>query len=91
MAARESMIEFAIADFGFGVCYSKKAATAAYNIPRLTFIDRINGHTNARASHANQQQLTPLQEEFLADWILEEDTYGYPPSHVCTQELAIHI
>jgi len=60
---------------------SKKAAAAAYNIPRSTFIDRINGRTNARASHANQQRLTPLQEKFLANWILEEDARGYPPSH----------
>ena len=70
---------------------SKKAAAAAYNIPRSIFIDRINDRTNARASHANQQRLTPLQEEFLADWILEEDARGYPPSHARAREMAIRV
>jgi hypothetical protein len=51
----------------------------------------LKGCTNARAGHKDQQRLTPLQEEFLADWILEEDARGYPPSHVRTREMAARI
>jgi hypothetical protein len=32
--------------------------------------------------------LTSAQEEFLVEWILEEDAHGFPPSHACAQEKA---
>ncbi|OCK83951.1 hypothetical protein K432DRAFT_289973, partial [Lepidopterella palustris CBS 459.81] len=35
-----------------------------------------------------QYRLTPLQEELIADWILEEDARGYPPTHARAQEMA---
>ena len=35
--------------------------------------------------------MTPSQEEFLADWIIEEDTRGYPPSHARAREMASRV
>ena len=63
----------------------------AYGIPRTTLSSRLKGSTNARAGHEQQQRLTTLQEEFLADWILDEDRCGYPPSHAPAREMAARI
>ncbi|KAH8759488.1 hypothetical protein F5883DRAFT_367023, partial [Diaporthe sp. PMI_573] len=62
----------------------------AYGIPRSTLSTRIQGVTNRRVSHQHRQRLTPLQEDFLVDWILEEDACGYP-LHTRAREMANRI
>jgi hypothetical protein len=91
MAQRELMIQKAIEDLKNGVYPSQKQAAAAYDIPRATLQERLNGRTNARVGHEQQQRLTPPQEDFLVEWILEEDQRGYPPSHARTREMASRI
>lgn len=91
MNSREQAIQAAIADYNSGIYTSQRAAAKAYAIPRSTLVDRLKGATDAHTSHQHQQKLTPDQEEFLADWILEEDARGYPPSHARARDMANRI
>lgn len=91
MANEQASIAAAINDLSTGVYTSRRKAARAYNIPESTLRDRMNGATTYAISHQNQQRLSPQQENFLADWILEEGACGYPPSIPRAQEMANRI
>jgi len=91
MDSREVAITQAIADYNTGRFSSQRAAAIAYDVPRSTLSGRLKGAMNSSISHHHQQRLSPDQEESLADWILEEDTPGFPPSHARAREMANHI
>lgn len=91
MANREIMINSAIADYYSGVYTSVRATAKAYGLPRSTLADRIAGSTTRATAHQFQQRLTPEQEEFLVEWILEEEARGYAPSHPRVREMASRI
>jgi hypothetical protein len=91
MDTREQAIQSAISDLNSGVHTSQRAAARAYGIPQSTLSTRIHGTKSRRTAHADQQRLTPEQESFLVDWILEQDMHGYPPSHERAREMAIRI
>ncbi|KAK7177393.1 transposase [Paraphaeosphaeria sporulosa] len=91
MDSREASIQAAIADINSGVFKSQRAAALAYNLPQSTISTRINGRTPRPAAHQHQQRLSPKQEEFLADWIIDQDNKGYPPSHARAREMAIRV
>ena len=88
---REKSINSAIEDLKNGKFNSVRAASTAYKLPRTTLRDRLAGATNRNASHEHQQRLTPAQEDFLVDWILEQDLQGFPPSHARVREMASQI
>jgi hypothetical protein len=91
MDPREAAIELAIQDYHAGVYTSQRAAAKAYGVPRTTLQDRLKGATNRATSHQHQQRLSPEQEEFLVQWILDEDARACPPSHARAREMAILI
>ena len=91
MANREAAFQAAISDLNAGVFPSQRAAAKAYNIPLATLSRRVRGSQNWQNSHIHQQRLTPQQEDFLVQWILEEDARGFPPSHARTREMANRI
>ena len=91
MDNREAAFQAAISDLNAGVFSSQRAAAKAYNIPRATLSARIRGSQNSQNSHVYQQRLTPQQEEFLVQWILEEDARAFPPSHARAREMANRI
>jgi hypothetical protein len=91
MPVNEAAIAQAIQDLQSGVHTSLRAAAQAYGVKRSTLQDRVKGTTSIRASHQHQQRLTPLQEEFLVEWILEEAQRGYAPSHARAREMACRI
>ena len=91
MTTRESTISAALNNYLAGVYPSQRAAAGAYGIPPSTLRDQINGATNSAISHQHQQRLTPQQEEFLVEWILEEGQRGYPPSFARAREMASRI
>src|SRR5271156_4109132 len=70
---------------------SIRQAAKAYNVPRSTLADRQHGKPLRSAAHEQQQRLTPAQEEFLTEWILEQDLQGYAPSHTRVREMAARI
>lgn len=51
MAQRELMIQKAIKDLKNSVYPSQKQAAAAYDIPRATLQERLNGRINTRVGH----------------------------------------
>jgi hypothetical protein len=91
MAETEQAIQLAIADFTSGVFPSIRATARAHHLPESTLRSRINGGRSRRTAHEFQQRLTSAQEEFLVDWILEEDAQGRAPSHARTREMAARV
>jgi hypothetical protein len=92
MANQEEAVQLAIRDYKNGVYSSQKAAAAAYNVPRSTFRDRLQKNRQPpRAAHEWQQRLTSPQEEFLVQWIQEEEARGYSPSHARAREMATRV
>jgi hypothetical protein len=91
MDARELAIQSAISDLNTGLYSSQRAAAKAYGIPLSTLHGRLRGATSSALSHQHQQRLTPAQEDFLVDWILDEDARACPPSHARVREMANRI
>jgi hypothetical protein len=91
MNTREESIQAAIRDLNAGIFSSQRAAARAYNIPQSTISTRLHGKQNNRDSHVYQQRLTPEQETFLVQWILEEDARAFPLSHARAREMANRI
>ena len=91
MDQRESMIQLALADLESGKYTSIRQAAKAYDVPRPTLANRQNGKPPRSVAHEQQQRLTPAQEEFLTEWILEQDLQGYAPSHTRVREMAARI
>ena len=60
-------------------------------MPRSTLQERLNGRQPNAIAHSNQQRLTPEQERFLVEWILEEDSRAQTPSHPRVREMATRI
>ena len=91
MDAREHAIQSAISDLSIGLFTSQRAAAKAYGISQSTLSMRLRGVTTSTLSHQHQQRLTPRQEDFLVEWILEEDARACPPSHARVREMANRI
>ena len=91
MDARELAIQSAINGLNSGLYSSQRAAAKAYGIPLSTLHGRLRGATTSALSHQHQQRLTPSQEDFLVEWILDEDARVCPPSHARTREMATRI
>jgi hypothetical protein len=91
MDQRESMLQLALTDLESGKYTSIRQAAKAYNVPRSTLADRQHGKPLRSAAHEQQQRLTPAQEEFLTEWILEQDLQGFAPSHTRVREMAARI
>jgi len=81
MDPRENPIQNAIEDLNSGKISSIRAASKHHNVPRLTLYDRYHGMPSRRVAQQHNQRLTPDQETFLADWIIEQNSQEYPPSH----------
>lgn len=91
MALHEQAMQSAIVDYDSRIFTNLRAAARAYDLPESTLRARRGGATNTNAGHAHQQRLTPDQEEFLVEWIIEQDKNGYPPSHARAREMATRI
>ena len=81
MVDREQIFELAIADVNSGKISSIRAAANKHGLPRSTLQDRIKGKVPVRVAHKHRQRLSPEQEGFLVDWILDQDSQGLSPSH----------
>ena len=67
---------------------SVQAAAKAYDIPRSTLRDRIDGMASRRDSTPNSQKLTPKEEEAIVKYLLDLDSRGLPPRPQVVQEMA---
>lgn len=68
-AATQSVQE----DLNSGIFTSQRKAAAAYAVPESTLRGQRLGLQSHTISHSNQQRLDPEQEEFLEEWIIQED------------------
>lgn len=88
---REDSIQAALNDYHSGKFASLRATAKAYNIPLSTLFNRNTGKTSRQLAHQKEQRLTPKEEEFLVQWIIEQDNQGFPPTHTRTREMAERI
>ena len=91
MDSRKVAIKKALEDLESTLNLSVNAAARAHNVKRTTLRRRLAGGTNRRIAHEQEQRPTPRQEDFLSDWILEQDSQGYPPSHRRAREMATRV
>lgn len=91
MDPKELAIQSAIHDLKTGVYKSQRKAADANKIARSTLQERLNGRQGHAVAHQNQQRLTPEQEDFLADWIVDEDAHARPPTRPRVREMATRI
>jgi hypothetical protein len=68
----EADIENALADIQNGV--PKSTAAMRHGIPRTTLRGRISGSRHHKIAYNNMQQLSIVQEENLARWVLFHPT-----------------
>jgi hypothetical protein len=91
MDPHEEALQGAIRDLESGVFTSQRAAAKAWAVPRTSIQRRLQGSVPHAIAHQQQQRLTPEQESFIVDWILEEDARSLPPSHARVREMATRI
>jgi hypothetical protein len=89
--SREVTLQAAISDLNNGVFTSIRACAKAYHVPRSTLSDRLAHRPTRSMARQQQQRLSPEQEEFIAAWILMEDSAGCPPSHARVRDMATRI
>lgn len=87
----ESTIQEALQELNSDATKSIRAVAAACNVSEATLRRRRKGGTTRRIAHEQHQRLTPVQEQFLVDWMIEQDAQGYPPSHARAREMAARI
>jgi hypothetical protein len=80
----ERDIENVLADVASGI--PTATAAARHGILCTTLYNCISGLKHHKSAHANVQQLSIVQEEYLARWILGQKSLNYAPMHaqVCT-------
>jgi hypothetical protein len=59
----------ALADIRNGV--AKTTAAVRHGIPHTTLRDLVSGSQHHKTAHSNMQWLSPEQEKYLANWILQ--------------------
>jgi hypothetical protein len=91
MTPKEAAIQSAIADLESGVFTSQRQAANAYNISPSTLRGRLAGQQPHATAHQHQQRLTPKQENFVAEWILDKDSRAQPPTHARVREMATRV
>lgn len=74
-----------------GKCLSIRAAARQFQVPRSTLSDYLNRDDMITPAHESQMRLTMIQEDWLCDWIIEEDTRGWPPSIQRVRDMATAI
>ncbi|KAI0996724.1 hypothetical protein K3495_g11457, partial [Podosphaera aphanis] len=91
MKTSESDIQSAIQAFNDGTFTTQKAAAKAYNVPRSTFRSRLNGSRNQAIAQQHRQRLSFDQEEFLTEWILNENARGKQMGTMSHWTITFHI
>ncbi|KZZ95587.1 DDE superfamily endonuclease, CENP-B-like protein [Ascosphaera apis ARSEF 7405] len=88
----EKNLSLAIASLENGESPSIAKAALAFNVNRTTLSRRYKGQTLCHEeSHQHLQRLSPPQEKYLTDWIIDLDRRGLPPSYLRVKEMAKRI
>lgn len=88
----ENALQLALSDLKNGIYPSIRTAAEAYGVCRMSLGRRLQKSSQLPSiAHTYEQQLSPEQEEFLADWIIEEEEKECAPSHVRMRDMATRI
>ena len=68
-----------------------RRAARKFNIPYPTLRGRLSGRLPHAVAHQDQQRLSMVQEDELADWILFQASLGNGPTHTQIKDLAQRI
>ncbi len=82
----ENDLQKALQELKSGV--SQRQVAKMYGIPRSTLQNRMNGTETAKRSHEYLQNLTPIEEGNLCQWIIVQDALGLSPTHQQVREIA---
>jgi hypothetical protein len=87
-AEKEAQLQLAIAAVLNGE-YTCHSAAIAFNVPRRTLYNRVNGNMKPRnQAHERDQNLTHDEEKELVRWITRLTISGYPPRYETLRRLA---
>jgi len=70
---------------------SLRKAALEWGIPRSTLRNRVHGHESRQEGAQDLQRLSPVQEEHLASWVLNQEALGLPLTHAQIREFASRI
>jgi len=86
-AEKEAQLQEAISAVKANL-YTCHAAAIAFNVPRRTLYDRVNGGKKPRnLAHEGDQNLTHDEERELVRWITRLTITGYPPRYETLRQL----
>ena len=69
-------MQAAIDDIKSGKISSFRKASQKYGLCATTLRNRMNGVPSRSIAHANEQLFSPLQEDSIAQWILDSEREG---------------
>jgi len=71
--------------------YTANSAARAFNVPRQTLYDRLDGKLPRNKAHETEQLLSQAEEKELVRWITRLTITGYPPRYDTLREMAEEI
>ena len=81
MDPTEIAIQNAFQDLDSGQISSMRDAASKWDVTKSTLHMERKGRINQHKAQLPQQRLTPDQENFLADWIIEQDAQEFSLLH----------
>lgn len=85
---KEQTIAQALQDLNDGRFSSLRACAKWYQLDHTVLSRRRRGHQSRVASHANQQNLSPLQESMLVTFLLQSEKAEHAYNHVRLRDTA---
>lgn len=67
---------------------SQKKAAAMYGIPRTSLSGRLHGKGTKEAQYESMRLFPRSQEDHIIQWILNQESLGYAPSHSAVRAIA---
>ena len=71
--------------------HTASSAARAFNVPRQTLYDRLDGKLPRNKAHETEQLLSHAEEKELVRWITRLTITGYPPRYDTLREMAEEI
>lgn len=84
----DRIVNLALEAYRLGRFKSLNSAAKAYNLAPSTLKARNKKNVNRRDAHAERQLLSPTQEKYLAEWILDQEAIGLAPNHTQLRDMA---
>ena len=66
-------------------------AAYVYVVSKATLYCKINGHRDQVSYGISKQRLTPEEEESIKNWVLEIQSWGFPPRVAQLREMAVEL